>query len=159
MAIAGVLLKEPDDFVGDAVGPGSHGEADDVVLGEGLVIERFQPVIGCVGVGEGLKVGDELLRPSQFPVEFLCPCYLFRHRRKGPLLSQFRAPTVTVDAPPGGDRSVAVGAGESGIDLQFVDLVAEGVDQVTLEVVIPFCIVPECGLGHGVLIFLLSFAR
>ncbi|OPY79165.1 MAG: hypothetical protein A4E70_02231 [Syntrophus sp. PtaU1.Bin005] len=77
MSIPGVALQEIQDIVGYTVGAGSHRKADNVFLGQGLVIEALQAVAGGVGIGEGLEIGDELFCPLAVPIEFPSPPDLF----------------------------------------------------------------------------------
>ena len=57
----GVIGEEVEDVIGEAIRAGADGEADNAVDAEGFVVKAAQFVDRCVGVGEGLKIGDELL--------------------------------------------------------------------------------------------------
>jgi len=49
-----------DHLRGQAVGPCADGQADDIFLGQRLVVERFELFHRSVGVGKGLEISDKL---------------------------------------------------------------------------------------------------
>ncbi len=118
-------------LIGDAVRPRPDGKTDHVLLGERLVVERPQLLHRGVGVREGLEIGDEFLRLRAIAVEGLSPADLLADRGQRACPPKRRSPPVAIDASPRGDASVAVRAGEPGVDRELVDPAAEAVDPVS----------------------------
>jgi hypothetical protein len=61
VSVSGVVGEEVENIIGEAVRAGTDGETDDAVHSEGFVVKTAQLVNRRVGIGEGLKIGDELL--------------------------------------------------------------------------------------------------
>jgi len=76
-------------------------------------------------------------------------------RGQGACLAELGAAAVAVGAPPHGDVSVPVGAGEAGVDGELVHLASEAVPPVALQVVVALAVVPEGGAARNVLVSLI----
>ena len=59
VALPGVALQQIQHRVRHAVGPRADGQADDLRMVQGLVVEPAQALDRGVGVGGGLEVGEE----------------------------------------------------------------------------------------------------
>ena len=79
-----------------------------------------------------------------FPIVGLATPDLFTDRREGTLLAQPGTPAVTIDAAAYRDGSVPVRTGKAGVNRQLIYLAAEAVPPETIQVVIPFAVIPEC---------------
>ena len=124
-------MKKIEDVVGNAVGAGADGEADDFGVGEGGFVERAKAIDGGVGVGGGLEVGNKMidfvavLEAADAVVELsedffaeIAPC-----GEVDQAISAAGAETAVVaeGAAAGGDRPIDVGACETGVEADFLD--------------------------------------
>jgi hypothetical protein len=138
-----VVLKKVNYTIGYAIRTGTDRQTDDVLLCQRFVIQFLQLLERCVCIGECLEIGDELSCISVPFIIFLAPADLLRHGGKMTNLPQPRTPTVAVDASTSRHRAIAIGAGESRIDLELVNPAPETVQPETFQIAISFCVVPE----------------
>ena len=122
--LAGVdLFQKGDHRIPQAVRPGSDGKADDFFRGDGLKIQLPQRFHRGIGVGKGLKIGDVFAAFVFGGDPGLCPLQL-RRDGLGAADRKFAAAGAE-DAATGTQGAVPVGAGESAVQRQFIDLAAE----------------------------------
>ena len=121
----GVVGKKIEDVIREAVRAGADGETDDAVDGEGFVVEAAQLGERCVSIGEGLKIGDELLRFVLALHDLFAGLQLGGDTQAVVETDRPRTGGIAKDAAAGLPSAVAIGTAETGIDGDFVHPVAE----------------------------------
>ena len=132
--VAGIGFQKIQDLFVHAVRSRADGQPDHTGNGQGLVIEPLEMVHRSIRIGIALEIGQEFVGFK--PAGDARPAALDL-LGDGQTVSKgtgARAPGVTVDASPGGDGAVAVGAAQARIDGDFVNPAAEQPPKVTVQV-------------------------
>ena len=105
----------------DAVRAGTYHQAGYGRMGQGLFIEPAEPFQGPVCIGICLEISkialDFGIASTMEPDSFL---YLLEKRLSRDAVSRMEGGVVAICAASGTDRAVPVGAGETGIEYQFL---------------------------------------
>ena len=152
---AGVAGEEIEDIVREAIRPGTNGEADNAVNAEGFVVKAAQFCDRRIGVGEGLKIGDEMLRFLLALHDLFADVQLGGDTEAMVEADRSRAAGVAEDAAALLPSTVAIGAAETGIDGDFVHPKAELLLELIRIEVITLCFhgetMPRKGKGGQIL--------
>ena len=132
------LFQQRHHLLRKAVRPGADGQGHDRLLCHGLRKKLFQILHRGVGVGVGLKIGDELFRTGLPPEPSLRPLELLRNAPAAALGKVPGAARGAEDAPAGADRPVPVGAGHPSVQGQLVDLLPESLPEIPVQGIIAF---------------------
>ena len=126
-----VSCKKVQDVIRKAVRPGAHRQSDHAVKGQGLIPYGFQLLPGGVGIGVGLKVTDEPIRPSPGPGQTALHLFFYGQALGGG--AGARSPGIAEQTSPGACFSVPIRAGKTGVQRNFSYRSAETAGQIILE--------------------------
>ena len=120
------FLEQIEHVVRHAVGPRADGQADDLRMRKGRLVELAQPLDRGVGVRRRLEIGDELVEafvavpePADAVVELRQNVLRLRHPAAGA-----EAAVVAERAAADGHRAIDVGASEAGVEADFLHAAA-----------------------------------
>ena len=121
-------LLEVGQFPGiQTVRARADDDPDDARHLQRLAVERFEPVQGRMGVGEGLEVGEVSARVVvALAVEADAGLDLLADGFVGIAVARVESPVIAKSAAPVGDRAVAVRASEARVDRDLLHPFAEG---------------------------------
>lgn len=132
------------------VGSGADDEADDAGYFQGLLVKGLEFFQGFVGVGEGLEVGQVLACAAVSSLVELDAFFdLLADAFFGLAVGGVEGLVAAEGTPPGAEGAVAVGAGESRVDADFLHPTPElPVEIIAIAVVSShgcrFCVAAFC---------------
>ncbi len=133
VALPRVLLQQIQHRIVYGIGPRADGEADDLRVVQGLVVESAQACDRRVRVSGRLKISEEAIGTIPATQEFDAALHLIADGRPRQPAVGAEAAVVAVDAAAGRDGPVHVGAGEAGVDGDAKDAAAEALAQEAAE--------------------------
>ena len=123
--VPGVAGQEVQDVIVQADGAGADGEAHHLGRRQGRLVELPEGRHRRIGIGKALEIGDEPGRPVAPGQAGYTRLHLSRDALPPPPGAGPGTPGIAVEAPPGGHPAVPVGAGQPGIQGDFLDPLAE----------------------------------
>ena len=125
------LFQQGHYILTQTVGAGTNGKTHNILRSEGFGIQLAQSLHRSVCVGKGLEIGNEFFSALKSYTQFRL-LQLF-----GDVISTGGKGTAAITAAENAaacaQSTVPVGAGEAGIDAQFIDLAAEFLTVVVTE--------------------------
>ena len=130
--------QKVENLVADTVRPCPDRQPADLRMADRLAIDRLQTIDRCVGVGRGLKVGDErrLGESARHSSDSLIDLLGDRTDSQPP--GGGKSAIIAEDTPPRCDGSVAVWAGKPRVHAHLSDRPAESLAKVTGKGVVIF---------------------
>ncbi len=84
-----IRLQKFENGIRYAVGTGTDGKTDYVIMRQGFVVNGLQMFQGRIGVGKGLKIGDKFPRTSYLQIVGFAVFDLLGNGREWPRLPKF----------------------------------------------------------------------